>query len=49
MEPKAIAERAAKLGFPAAGLTDEALQTLIMMVLSEGTDVRGELTGEAEA
>lgn len=38
-----------RYNFPAAGLTDEALQTLIMMVLSAGTDVRGELTGDADA
>ena len=35
-----------RYNFPAAGLTDEALQTLIMMVLSAGADVRQALVGE---
>ena len=35
-----------RYNFPAAGLTDEALQTLIMMVLSTGVDVREELVGD---
>ena len=29
-----------RYNFPAAGLTDEALRTLILMVLSTGADVR---------
>ena len=29
-----------RYNFPAAGLTDEALRTLILMVLSTGSDVR---------
>jgi hypothetical protein len=35
-----------RYNFPAAGLTDEALRTLIMMVLSTGVDVRAELVGD---
>jgi hypothetical protein len=35
-----------RYNFPAAGLTDEALQTLIMMVLSTGVDVRAQLVGD---
>jgi hypothetical protein len=35
-----------RYNFPAAGLTDEALRTLIMMVLSTGVDVREELVGD---
>lgn len=38
-----------RYNFPAAGLTDDALQTLIMMVLSTGADVRGHLIGGADA
>jgi hypothetical protein len=38
-----------RYNFPAAGLTDEALQTLVMMVLSTGTDVRQALIGDADA
>jgi hypothetical protein len=34
-----------RYNFPAAGLTDEALRTLIMMVLSTGADVRRALVG----
>ncbi len=37
-----------RYNFPAAGLTDHALQTLIMMVLSVGADARRELTGDAD-
>jgi hypothetical protein len=33
-----------RYNFPAAGLADDALQTLIMMVLSTGADVRADLT-----
>jgi hypothetical protein len=38
-----------RYNFPAAGLTDEALQTLVMMVLSTGADLRKALTGDADA
>ncbi|SCX03066.1 hypothetical protein SAMN02799620_00523 [Mycolicibacterium fluoranthenivorans] len=34
-----------RYNFPAAGLTDEALGTLILMVLSTGADVRRALVG----
>ena len=30
-----------RYNFPVAGLDDEALQTLVMMVLAAGADVRG--------
>lgn len=33
-----------RYNFPAAGLGDDALRTLIMMVLSTGADVRADLT-----
>jgi hypothetical protein len=33
-----------RYNFPAAGLSDDALRTLIMMVLSTGADVRADLT-----
>jgi hypothetical protein len=33
-----------RYNFPAAGLTDDALRTLILMVLSTGSDVRRDLT-----
>jgi len=35
-----------RYNFPAAGLTDEALHTLLMMVLSTGVDVRQTLIGD---
>src|SRR5215212_10922783 len=35
-----------RYNFPAAGLTDEALRTLIMMVLSTGVDVRAQLVSD---
>ncbi len=38
-----------RYNFPAAGLTDEALRTLVMMVLSTGADVRRTLIGDADA
>lgn len=38
-----------RYNFPAGGLTDEALRTLIMMVLSAGADVRRSLIGDADA
>ncbi len=44
-----VADVTLRYNFPAAGLTDEALQTLIMMVLSAGADVREALIGEADA
>jgi hypothetical protein len=44
-----VADVTLRYNFPAAGLTDEALQTLIMMVLSAGVDVRESLLGGAEA
>jgi hypothetical protein len=36
-----------RYNFPAAGLTDEALHTLLMMVLSIGADARQTLIGDA--
>jgi hypothetical protein len=36
-----------RYNFPAAGLTDEALHTLLMIVLSTGVDVRQTLIGDA--
>ena len=33
-----------RYNFPAAGLTDDALRTLVLMVLATGTDVRTALT-----
>lgn len=33
-----------RYNFPAAGLSDDALRTLIIMVLSTGADVRADLT-----
>lgn len=41
-----VADVTLRYNFPAAGLTDDALQTLIMMVLSAGADVREALIGE---
>lgn len=38
-----------RYNFPAAGLTDDALRTLIVMVLSAGADVREALTGRPDA
>jgi hypothetical protein len=35
-----------RYNFPAAGLTDEALRTLLMMVLSTGVDVRQTLIAD---
>lgn len=40
-----VADVTLRYNFPAAGLTDEALQTLILMVLGAGADVRAELVG----
>jgi hypothetical protein len=44
-----VADVTLRYNFPAAGLTDDALQTLIMMVLSAGADVRQTLIGEPDA
>ena len=41
-----VADVTLRYNFPAAGLTDDALQTLIMMVLSAGADVREALIGQ---
>jgi hypothetical protein len=38
-----------RYNFPAAGLTDDALRTLITMVLATGADVRRALIGPADA
>jgi hypothetical protein len=38
-----------RYNFPAAGLTDEALRTLILMVLSAGADARRALVGDPGA
>ncbi|MDT5017234.1 MAG: hypothetical protein QOD39_3394 [Mycobacterium sp.] len=40
---KKTADVVLRYNFPAAGLTDDALRTLIMMVLATGADVRREL------
>jgi hypothetical protein len=42
---KKAADVLLRYNFPAAGLTDGALRTLIMMVLATGADVRRELVG----
>ena len=39
-DSKKFADVMLRYNFPAAGLTDEALRTLILMVLSAGADVR---------
>lgn len=41
---KKVADVMLRYNFPAAGLTDDALRTLIMMVLATGADVRRDLT-----
>jgi hypothetical protein len=41
---KKVADVLLRYNFPAAGLTDDALRTLILMVLSTGADVRRALT-----
>jgi hypothetical protein len=38
-----------RYNFPAAGLTEEALRTLILMVLSAGADARRALVGDPDA
>jgi hypothetical protein len=44
IEEKRIGEVLLRYNFPGTGLTDEALLTLILMVLSTGADVRRALT-----
>ena len=34
-----------RYNFPAAGLTDDALRTLILMVLASGADARAAISG----
>ena len=41
---KKVADVLLRYNFPAAGLTDDALRTLILMVLATGGDVRRDLT-----
>ncbi|CKI16588.1 hypothetical protein LTT02_30740 [Mycolicibacterium smegmatis] len=41
---KKVADVMLRYNFPAAGLTDDALRTLILMVLETGADVRRDLT-----
>ncbi|WP_020657103.1 hypothetical protein [Mycobacterium sp. 141] len=40
---KKVADVMLRYNFPAAGLTDEALRTLILMVLATGADIRRDL------
>ena len=40
-----VADVLLRYNFPGAGLTDDALRTLILMVLSTGVEVRQSLTG----
>ncbi|WP_242453519.1 hypothetical protein [Mycolicibacterium sp. P9-64] len=40
---KKVADVLLRYNFPAAGLTDDALRTLILMVLSTGADIRAAL------
>jgi hypothetical protein len=44
-----VADVTLRYNFPAEGLADEALQTLIVMVLSAGADVREALVGAPDA
>jgi hypothetical protein len=44
IEKKRIGEVLLRYNFPGAGLSDDALCTLILMVLSTGADVRRALT-----
>ena len=44
IEKKRIGEVLLRYNFPGSGLTDDALRTLILMVLSTGSDVRRALT-----
>jgi hypothetical protein len=41
---KKVGDVLLRYNFPAAGLTDDALRTLILLVLSTGSDVRRDLT-----
>ncbi|MFZ0835418.1 MAG: hypothetical protein WAM92_20560 [Mycobacterium sp.] len=45
IEKKRIGEVLLRYNFPGSGLTDDALRTLILLVLSNGADVRRALTG----
>ena len=45
IEKKRVADVLLRYNFPGAGLTDDALRTLILMVLSTGVEVRQSLTG----
>jgi len=45
VEDKRVGEVLLRYNFPGNGLTDDALRTLILMVLSTGADVRRGLTG----
>ena len=42
-----IADVTLRYNFPGSGLTDEALQTLLVMVLSAGADLRRQLVGDS--
>jgi hypothetical protein len=42
---KKVADVMLRYNFPAAGLGDDALRTLVLLVLSAGVDVRAALTG----
>lgn len=42
---KKVADVMLRYNFPAAGLEDEALRTLILLVLATGEDIRQELQG----
>ncbi|KUI38309.1 hypothetical protein [Mycobacterium sp. GA-2829] len=42
---KKAADVLLRYNFPAAGLTDEALRTLLLLVLTAGADIRRALTG----
>lgn len=41
---KKVADVMLRYNFPAAGLTDDALRTLILLVLATGADIRRDLT-----
>lgn len=45
IETNRIGEVLLRYNFPGSGLTDDALRTLILLVLSTGADVRRALTG----
>lgn len=44
-KPKKTGDVLLRYNFPAAGLTDDALRTLVLMVLATGTDVRNAMVG----